>query len=90
MNNTIILGRVCDTWSAGTQDVALLEPLYMRDDEIGDWIAITDPERQFPNRGRVTWFNAPDEAVVGTIWQFVYEQNPTFNLSNPRHDLAVR
>jgi len=86
MNGEIILGQVCNTWLAGTQQIALLEPLYMLSEETGLWVDIEYAETKFPNRGRVTWAKPADDAIVGSVWVFTYEQHPVFDASDPRRD----
>ncbi len=86
MDEEIILGQICDTWLAGTQQVALLEPLYVLDKDTGDWLKITDPEQKFPNRGRVTWVKPVDEAIRGSVWTFTYDSHPNFDPGDRKHD----
>jgi len=86
MADEIILGQVYEKQPTDNPQIALLEPLYIQGDKTDGWLDITDVEREFPNRGKVTWIRAPDDAIVGSLWWFTYEQHPSFDPSNPKHD----
>lgn len=82
----IVLGQVERTWTSHDYRVALLMPLYLLDAHTGSWSEIIDPRHQFPNRGYVSWFRAPEEAVEGSTWIFQCDHFPSFDASDPRSD----
>ncbi len=86
MEHDIILGQVERTWMHYDSLIALLMPLYRLNPDSGNWVQLTDPEREFPNRGHVSWYKAPEEAVEGTLWTFSYDFFPTFDETDTRSD----
>jgi hypothetical protein len=68
-------------------DIGEIRPIY-RATPGAVWKIIPEGDRneEFPNRGSVTWFHAPDEATSGSVWQFRVEPQPTFEADNLWHD----
>lgn len=85
----LYLGAVEWTSVDGEHSIARLRPSYLYEEghEMLGWYSLTSDEvrQQFPNRGLVSWFGPPKEAMKGSVWQFrVEEQN--FDRDNQRHD----
>lgn len=49
------------------------------------WQQVEDPVKEFPNRGYVTWYESPPEALRNTVWQFKVEQQP-YDPHKTNHD----
>jgi hypothetical protein len=69
---------------------AQLRPLYRSIDNPLEpheqsWHRIEDAVNEFPNRGYVTWYESPPEALKNTIWQFKVEHQ-TYDPLKPNHD----
>ena len=56
---------------------ASVEPLIEADATGGLWVGpVLDPVRQFPQRGLIHWYRAPQNLVEGSLWQLVVEEHP--------------
>lgn len=86
MDEETILGQICERRPAGDQQIALLEPLYLFNDKTSSWEPIADVATKFPNRGCVTWLKPTDDAIVGSIWMFTYEQHTSFDPYDQKRD----
>ena len=86
MDRDFLLGYVIERFIANGRKVALLRPAYRLDEDSQNWVAIEQPTREFPNRGCITWINAPDEATERSIWVFEYGLHDSFDPSSPRGD----
>ncbi|GAB4423683.1 MAG: hypothetical protein OHK0015_01510 [Chloroflexi bacterium OHK40] len=86
MDRDFLLGYVFERFITNGRKVALLRPTHRLDEDSQRWVAIEQPTREFPNRGCVTWINAPDEAPERSIWMFEYGFHDSFDLSSPRGD----
>lgn len=85
---TIYLGRVVRAWrTENDQQLALLEPLARADDERSELQTLTSNVRkEFPNRGRVIWFNAPSDMLEGAHYFFEVKESLTFEPSRSNSD----
>lgn len=86
MDKDFLLGYVSEQFLAGGRRIALLRPVLRLDTASQKWVPIEDPVAEFPNRGCVTWVNAPDDAPELSIWAFEYNTSDNFDLRNPRSD----
>lgn len=65
---------------------ALLRPLYRSAEDSSGWIFIEQRERNFPNRGVVTWYEPPSELAKDSLWQFQVQESHTYKTDNSKHD----
>jgi hypothetical protein len=86
MDDSIVLGQVYDTRPSGSQQLALLQPLYIFDGETHTWADVDNATNAFPNRGYVTWYRAPEDAACGTLWLFRFAPHPTYDPHNAKQD----
>ncbi len=69
--------------------IAQLRPLSEAAPNLLSWHRTFTPEdaqQEFPNRGFVTWFDSPEAASEGTVWQFQLAEQRRFNPDNPHHN----
>jgi hypothetical protein len=60
--------------------LAILQPLIRSDWSGNDWEgALRDGEEEFPDRGKVFWWDVPDSVEDGSLWQFHAELHPTYD-----------
>lgn len=85
--DSVLLGVAKEVYAQSLRGpLAQLRPLYRSTADGRGWESIEQVEIQFPNRSFVTWFNAPPNLIRGSIWQFRYEHQPTFEPALPNHD----
>lgn len=77
------------TGNTGRQ-FAQLRPLFRSDENPMTpneqiWYQVGDTIKEFPNRGYVTWYESPPEALRNTVWQFNIEQQP-YDPHKTNHD----
>lgn len=75
--------------NASHGSIAVVRPLYESTEDRLFWerpINANEARHEFPNRGLVTWFNPPDEASIGSLWQVAIDARLNFHDDNPHHD----
>jgi hypothetical protein len=92
VTDAIYLGVVKSRGQRGPIAAASLSPLLRSSTDRSRWETITlgpaERRANFPNGGNVSWLQAPDAAIAGTLWQFEVAEQPTYydNPADPWRD----
>lgn len=85
----VFIGEVVWTGWRGTRRAAQLSPFAVTSDDREAWARAYSADEMvgvFPNVGRVSWLDPPEEASYQSVWSFELAEQPTYDPSIENRD----